>query len=56
MDNLDFIMAYESGEIETDEQLVAGFQAMIDDGSVWNLQGFYGRTARALIEAGECHE
>jgi hypothetical protein len=56
MNNLDFIMAYEGGEIETDEQLVAGFQAMIDDGSVWNLQGHYGRTARALIDAGECHE
>ena len=56
MNNLDFIMAYECGEITTEEELIAGFQAMIDDGSVWNLQGFYGRTAKDLIESGYCHE
>ena len=55
MDNIDFIMAYEGGEITTEEELIAGFQAMIDDGSVWSLQGFYGRTARGLIDCGDCH-
>ena len=56
MKNIDFIMAYECGEIESHEDLVAGFQAMIDDGTVWSLQGSYGRIARSLIDAGECSE
>lgn len=54
MIHLDFIMAYENGEIESEEQLIAGFQAMIDDGTVWILQGSYGRAASQLIEAGLC--
>lgn len=51
---LDFITAFEEGEVN-DEQLVEGFQALIDTGLVWQLQGNYGRTATALIQAGECH-
>lgn len=55
MDHLDFIMEYESGEHMGKAEIVAGFQAMIDDGTVWKLQGHYGRLARALIDAGLCH-
>lgn len=54
MDTLEFIMAYEGGELD-DEQLVEGFQKLIDSGLAWQLQGCYGRTAVALIEAGYCH-
>jgi hypothetical protein len=54
MDKVDFIIALESGEA-TDEQIIENFQKMIDDGTVWQLQGFYGRTAKALINAGYCH-
>ena len=54
-DHVNFIIALEGGELESEEQLVEGFQAMIDDGTVWQLQGFYGRTARNLIDAGLCH-
>ena len=53
MDTVGFIMAFEDGELDH-EQIVEGFQALIDSGLVWQLQGFYGRTATALIEAGEC--
>jgi len=53
MDSLDFIMAYEAGELEED-QIVAGFQQLIDSGLAWQLQGHYGRTAQALIDAGYC--
>jgi hypothetical protein len=49
------IIEYESGEMDGDA-VVAFFQEMIDDGSVWSLQGHYGRTATALIEAGLCHK
>lgn len=51
--NIDFIIRFENGEA-TDDEVIANFQAMIDDGSVWGLQGSYGRTAAALIEQGFC--
>jgi hypothetical protein len=53
MDTVDFIMQYECGELSK-EEIIAGFQALIDSGLVWTLQGHYGRVARALIEAGHC--
>lgn len=52
-DMVGFVMAFEAGELEEDE-VVEGFQHLIDTGVVWQLQGFYGRTAAALIEAGLC--
>ena len=54
MNHLEFIIAYEQGDLEDHQAIIDGFQAMIDDGTVWKLQGFYGRTAKALIEAGDC--
>lgn len=56
MDHLSFIMDYESGQIETEEELIKGFQEMIDSGIVWSLQGSYGRMAKALIDEGYCTE
>lgn len=44
-------MLYEAGECDQDE-IVAGFQALVDSGLAWQLQGHYGRTATQLIEAG----
>ena len=38
---------------DRDEWLEA-FQYLIDTGLAWQLQGWFGRTARDLIEAGEC--
>lgn len=55
-DELAFIMDYEGGEIDDEETIVAGFQALIDSGTVWGLQGTYGRTAARLIQAGYCED
>ena len=53
-DTVGFIMAYEGGTLESEEELVAGFQHLIDTGTVWGLQGSYGRMAALLIEQGTC--
>jgi hypothetical protein len=45
------IMRYEDGDM-TEEEVITFFQALIDSGLVWQLQGSYGRTAQRLIDAG----
>ena len=45
------IVEYEQGKLDANET-VSLFQELIDSGLAWNLQGHYGRTAYALIEAG----
>lgn len=54
--DVDNMMRWENAELTDEAEVVAFFQSGIDSGIVWNLQGSYGRTARALIEAGYCHE
>ena len=54
-DQVGFIMAYEGGELD-DEQIIEGFQHLIDNSLVWSLQGSYGRMAVALIEGGHCQD
>ena len=41
-------------EAETEEQLISAWQQLIDTGLCWQLQGWFGRTARNLIEDGIC--
>jgi len=55
MVNIDKIISYEQGELDED-QTVELFQELINDGSAWTLQGHYGRTATALINAGLCRQ
>lgn len=50
---IDRIMAYENGELETDE-VISLFQELIDSGDAWRLQGSYGRMANQLIDLEEC--
>lgn len=51
MDEINKIMAYEQGKLN-DVESVELFQDLLNSGLVWKLQGHYGRTATALIEAG----
>lgn len=55
MDRFDAIGIVE-GWIETDKmsESIEAWQYLIDTGLVWELQGWYGRRAKVLIESGVC--
>jgi len=45
------IVDFELGLLN-EEQIIELFQHLVNTGLAWQLQGHYGRTAEALIEAG----
>ena len=45
------IIAYEQGDLD-DEKTLELFQHLVDSGLAWTLQGHYGRTAQAFLDAG----
>lgn len=45
------IIAYEGGEMD-EEAFIQLFQHLLTTGLCWTLQGHYGRTATALLNAG----
>ena len=49
MDFVDKIIAYECGELETEDVLEL-FSELIKNGQAWSFQGHYGRFASSLIE------
>lgn len=48
--NVDFLW---EDNVSMDE-MIEGYQALIDSGDAWRLEGSVGRNAMALIEAGKC--
>lgn len=48
---IDAMVAYETGDLP-DEEIIALFRELVETGLAWQLQGHYGRTAQALIDAG----
>jgi hypothetical protein len=54
-EKIDLIIAYEQGDLDETEALEL-FQELVNTGEAWTLQGHYGRTAKALIEAGYIKE
>jgi hypothetical protein len=52
-DLVESMVAYERGELDANDTVIL-FQQLIDRGMTTRLQGHYGRTAWALIEAGLC--
>lgn len=51
LDQVGQIMAYEQGDLD-EEQTIELFQDLVNSGLAWQLQGSYGRTAKALLDAG----
>ena len=41
---------------DSEVQLFEAWQHLIDTGLAWKLQGWFGRQAKSLIEAGYCRE
>ena len=39
--------------VDSYDEYLAAWQMLVDTGLAWQLQGSFGRTAAALIEAGE---
>ena len=37
---------------QREEEYLGAWQTLVDTGLAWKLQGFFGRTAKNLIEAG----
>ena len=50
------IIAYESGDLKEEEEVIELFQYLIDTGRAWTLQGAYGRMAVHLIQLGVCKQ
>lgn len=50
-DRVDQIIAFEQGDLDA-EGTLALFAGLIADGTAWDLQGSYGRTADFLIRNG----
>jgi len=48
---LDGLIGFEQGTLDEDE-VIDLFQHLVDTGLAWQLQGFYGRTASDLLDAG----
>jgi len=55
MNITDKIIAYECGDID-EVGILQLFSELIESGRAWTLQGHYGRTASALIDAGYISE
>ena len=43
-------------EANDEEQYISAWQHLIDTGLAWSLQGWFGRTAKYMIEQGFCNE
>lgn len=56
MGDLEAIDIIESVDGDDQSSVIEAWQALINSGTVWQLQGFYGRTARQLILQGLCSQ
>lgn len=52
MDSYTAVALAEGFEEGTEEETIKAWQYLVDTGMAWSLQGWFGRTARDLIEQG----
>jgi fatty acid-binding protein DegV len=53
MENFEAVMLAEGAEeASSEEEFIRAWQHLIDTGIVWSLQGWFGRTAKNLIDEG----
>lgn len=50
----DAVMIAEGERPVSEDEQIDAWQYLIDSGAAWQLQGFFGRYAAQLIEAGIC--
>ena len=55
MNDYEAVALAEGFEEGTEDEQIAAWQHLVDTGRAWRLQGWFGRTARSLIEAGVIH-
>lgn len=51
---IDRVIAYENGDLD-EEEILELFQALVNSGAAWQLQGHYGRVAKQLLDEGLIH-
>jgi hypothetical protein len=57
MNDYSAVMIAEGVDQDTsEEQFLEAWQYLVDTGLAWNLQGWFGRQAMAMIEAGVIHK
>jgi hypothetical protein len=52
MDSYRAVALAEGFEDGTEEEVISAWQYLVDTGLAWRLQGWFGRTAHGLIQAG----
>lgn len=54
MNDFDAVMIAEGVQEASYDETIEAWQHLIDTGLCWKLQGFFGRTAKHLIDQGIC--
>ena len=54
MNSFTAMMIAEGSYSADEDEQIAAWQTLIDTGLAWQLQGWFGRTAQALIDDGIC--
>jgi len=54
-DIVDFLVRLENDEIDNEQEIIEGYQQLIDSGVIYDLQDSYQRMAQQLVDEGLCY-